>query len=129
MTMIIRTTDDRLFRVRDDRDPALAHVWIGVPVKRLRGEYVPRANAKQTLVRKEGSVVVGAPNSWAPEVLVEGKWTRNAVRFAKEADAKSAATHLMWRWSAVRDIRATPADEKPNCTLVDGAGVFIEGAL
>ncbi len=129
MTMIVETTDNRFFRVREDNDPALSHLWIGVPVKRSKGTWVPRANAKQTLVRKEGSRIVGAPNSWAPEVLVEGKWSRNAVRFSKEADARAAASDLFSRWTACRDHRATPADEAPNCTLVEGRTVFVEGAL
>lgn len=124
MTMIVETTDNRFFRVREDNDPALSHLWIGVPVKRSKGTWVPRANAKQTLVRKEGSRIVGAPNSWAPEVLVEGKWSRNSIRFATQREAAADASGLMWRWTAVRDSRATPADEAPNSVFADGRSVF-----
>jgi hypothetical protein len=37
----------------------LDHVWIGTEVKRAKGGgYVPKARARPTLVRKEGSKVI-----------------------------------------------------------------------
>ena len=54
--MIIETTDNRLYRVRETGNPNLAHVWLGVEVKR---NGLPKAKARQELVRKEGSRVVG----------------------------------------------------------------------
>ena len=129
MTMIVVTTDNRRFRVREDNDPNLSHVWIGIPVKLVKGVWVPKAHAKQQLVRKEGSTVLQGPNSWAPEVLVEGKWSRNAIRFATQREAAADASGLMWRWTAVRDSRAAPADEAVNSVFADGRSTMIEGAL
>jgi hypothetical protein len=59
--VIIETTDNRFFNVRETGDANLAHVWIGIEVKRVRGAYEPKAKARPTLVRKEASrIVVGA---------------------------------------------------------------------
>ena len=55
--MIVETTCNHLYDVR----PAdgLDHVWIGTEVKRAKGGgYVPKARARPTLVRKEGSRVI-----------------------------------------------------------------------
>jgi hypothetical protein len=57
------------------------------------------------------------PVSWAPEVHVEGKWSRNGLRFATEEEARRSAVGLMWRWTLVTDARATPADEPVNYRL------------
>jgi|GEM_PF-2449532 len=52
--------------------------------------------------------------SWAPEVFVEGKWSRNGLRFATKAEAAANAFNLMMRWMLVEDARATEADEPVN---------------
>ncbi len=52
--------------------------------------------------------------SWAPEVWVEGKWTRNQLRFSSEVEARSYAYNLYNRWTLPTDYRATPADEPVN---------------
>ncbi len=57
MQSIIETTDNRLFRVRETGDADLQHVWVGIEVKRTRDGYVPRAKAREQLVRKAGSRV------------------------------------------------------------------------
>jgi hypothetical protein len=58
--MIIETTDNRLFSVRPHANPALAHVWEGLQVRRakIRGTYELKPGARFELVRKEGSRVV-----------------------------------------------------------------------
>ena len=56
--MIIETSDNRLYSVRETGDPDLAHVWIGVEVKKIRGAYVPKAKARPTLVRKDATRIV-----------------------------------------------------------------------
>lgn len=58
--MIIETSCNHLYRVEETGDDNLAHVWFGVEVKRVRGEYVPKVKARKTLVRKEASRVVVA---------------------------------------------------------------------
>lgn len=58
--MIIETSSNELYRVRETNNPALAHVWFGVAVKRVKGEFVPKAKARETMVRKEASRVVAS---------------------------------------------------------------------
>ena len=56
--MIIETSSNHLYRVRETGDANLAHVWFGIPVKRTKAGFVPKAKARETLIRKEGSRVV-----------------------------------------------------------------------
>ena len=56
---IIQTSDNRFYRVTETNDANLAHVWNGVEVKRLRGDFVDKKNARPTLVRKAASHLVG----------------------------------------------------------------------
>lgn len=55
-----------------------------------------------------------AAMSWAPEVFVEGKWSRNAVRLATKEEAESYAYDLFQRWMLCEAARATEADEPVN---------------
>lgn len=56
--MIVRETSGAHFRVVASNDPDLAHVWLGVPVKRTAAGFVPKAKARQQLVRRAGCVIV-----------------------------------------------------------------------
>jgi hypothetical protein len=56
--MIIETTANQLYRVRETNDPDLAHVWYGVAVKRAGGAFVNKVSAREELVRKAGCRVV-----------------------------------------------------------------------
>lgn len=56
--MIIETTDNRFFRVTEIENENLDHLWWGVPVKKVRGVWVDRANGRRQTVRKAGSRVV-----------------------------------------------------------------------
>jgi hypothetical protein len=58
--VIIETACNQLFRVTDDPDPRLGHVWHGIPVKRGKGGFVDKADARPRLVRKASSRVVEA---------------------------------------------------------------------
>ena len=44
--MIIQTSDNRFYRVTENTDPDLSHVWNGVEVKRARGVFVDKKNAR-----------------------------------------------------------------------------------
>lgn len=55
--MIVETSENRLFRVRD-AGADLPHVWLGIPVKKVRGAYEPKAGAREQMVRKLGCRVV-----------------------------------------------------------------------
>lgn len=56
---VIETTCNQLFRIRETGRPELAHVWHGVPVKRARGGFADKVNAREILVRKAGARFVG----------------------------------------------------------------------
>lgn len=58
--MIIETTDNRIYSVRETGNANLAHLWIGVEVKRSKAGFVPKARAREELVRKEGSRTIMA---------------------------------------------------------------------
>ena len=69
--MIIETSDNRFYRVTETGSADLAHVWFGVAVKKVRGEWVINAKRKTAggrtvnrsfpeLVRKAASRVVEA---------------------------------------------------------------------
>jgi len=51
-TMIIETSANQFFAVRNTNDDDLPHVWFGTEVKRVKGAYVPKARAREILVRK-----------------------------------------------------------------------------
>lgn len=57
-TQIIETSSNQFFSVRETGCPDLAHVWYGVEVKRSKGAWVPKAKARERLVRKEASRTV-----------------------------------------------------------------------
>jgi hypothetical protein len=56
--MIIETSCNRFYQVSDFADPNLAHVWNGIEVKRVKGTWVAKKNARPSLVRKEASRIV-----------------------------------------------------------------------
>jgi hypothetical protein len=62
-----------------------------------------------------------APVSYAPEVLVEGRWSCNGLRFATLEEAEASALNLMARWTVVRDARAMETADPVNYAWVDGA--------
>jgi len=48
-SLIIETSSNQLFRVRED---GMAHAWLGIEVKRAKGGFVPKTNAREITVRK-----------------------------------------------------------------------------
>lgn len=58
--MIIETSDNRFYQVRETGDANLAHVWVGHAVKRVKGAWVAKAKARTELVRKAASRIVEA---------------------------------------------------------------------
>lgn len=55
---IIETSAGQLYAVSENTDPALAHVWNGIAVKRVKGGFGLKAKARFTLVRKAASRIV-----------------------------------------------------------------------
>ena len=56
--MIIETSGNKLYSVTPYADAALAHVWQGVEVKLIKGEYVAKAKAKPMMIRKAATHIV-----------------------------------------------------------------------
>ena len=53
--MIIETTDNRFFTVRETNNPRLEHVWFGTAIKRNQASpdgWVYKKGARETLVSK-----------------------------------------------------------------------------
>ena len=57
-THIIEDSANRFWAVWATNDPHLNHVFYGVEVKRAKGAFIPKAKARQGLVRKEYTRVV-----------------------------------------------------------------------
>jgi len=76
-----------------------------------------------------GQTEDGQPaRSYQPEVLVEGKWSTNALRFATETEAAEWAKALLYRWFVPTDSRAALSADEVNTRLVDGQLERIEVA-
>jgi hypothetical protein len=58
--------------------------------------------------------------SWAPEVLVEGKWSGNALRFATKEEAEAWARDLLMRWFVPTDSRAVLTDDPVTDEIAEG---------
>jgi len=55
--MIIEDSANTFWAVRDLSD--IDHCWLGIPVKRAGGSFVPKSKAKPRLVRKDCTRIVG----------------------------------------------------------------------
>jgi hypothetical protein len=55
---IIRDTSGVTYRVAPHPDAAYAHLFLGVAVKRVRGEWVDRKGARTELVRRAATETV-----------------------------------------------------------------------
>lgn len=52
--------------------------------------------------------------SWKLEVLVDGKWSSNALRFATKQEAEASVNELLSRWFVPSGGRATESEEPVN---------------
>jgi hypothetical protein len=57
------------------------------------------------------------PSSWKTEVLVEGSWASNALRFASEDEALMAGRELLSRWFVPTDYRAAASADPVNARM------------
>lgn len=71
--MIIETSANQFYRVREAGDAALAHCWIGTQVKRVKGAWVDKAKARTELVRKAACRVVAPKMVVAATEIVGGE--------------------------------------------------------
>jgi hypothetical protein len=58
--------------------------------------------------------------SWKPEMLVDGDWRGNALRFATQEEAAANAKDLFYRWTVPNDYRAVYSDDPVNYQWIDG---------
>ena len=52
--------------------------------------------------------------SYKPEVLINGQWSSNSLRFATDKEALASARELMSRWFKPVDGRAGVSDDAVN---------------
>lgn len=64
--------------------------------------------------------------SWKPEVLVDGKWATNALRFATAEEAFASMMQLRMRWWVPTDGRASESEDPVNYRFVNGQNIRIE---
>jgi hypothetical protein len=58
--MIIETSCGRFYRVTSHIDADLAHLYAGVAVKKVKGQWINRAKARPEMIRKAATKVVEA---------------------------------------------------------------------
>jgi hypothetical protein len=64
--------------------------------------------------------------SYKPEVLVDGKWSTNALRFATAEEAFGSMMLLRMRWWVPTDGRATESEDPVNYRFINNQNVPIE---
>ena len=52
--------------------------------------------------------------SWKMEVLVDGQWSTNSVRFETKKEAEEAGKELLSRWFVPVDSRAAKSEDPVN---------------
>jgi hypothetical protein len=75
-------------------------------------------------MQNERNEVPVLATSWVPEVMVSGetKFIPNGMRFATKAECDANLEHLMMRWFAVTETRATPSNDPVNYRWDAAAG-------
>jgi len=63
--------------------------------------------------------------SWKTEVLVEGKWATNGLRFGTQTEAFESAMQTRMRWWLVDDVRATESEDVVNYQMTEGKLVAV----
>ncbi len=58
--MIIEDSANRFWQVRETGNPNLDHVWTGIEVKKTAAGFVPKAKARETLVRKAATKIIAS---------------------------------------------------------------------
>lgn len=57
--------------------------------------------------------------SYKPEVMVDGRWERNALVFATLREAQESAHDLFMRWMTPTHHRAVESSDPVNATYID----------
>ena len=64
--------------------------------------------------------------SFKPEVLVDGQWSTNGLRFATAEEACGSVMQLRMRWWAVEDARTAESSDPVNYRFENNQNVPIE---
>ena len=64
--------------------------------------------------------------SWKPEVLVDGQWSTNGLRFATVEEACGSVMLLRMRWWVPTDGRAAESEDSVNYRFENNQNVPIE---
>ena len=67
-----------------------------------------------TFYKNSEILLIVMNNSYKPEVLVDGTWSCNSLRFATAKEAEASAHELMSRWFVAEDGRAGTSDDAVN---------------
>jgi hypothetical protein len=67
--------------------------------------------------------------SYACEVLAQGKWVGNGLRFATSEEAQQYGADLLSRWTMPDEARVAPSEEPVNYTFANGRAQPIASAL
>jgi len=70
-----------------------------------------------------------ADKSWKPEVLVDGQWSGNALRFATKEEAEASGRELLSRWFVPSDSRAAESSDPVNYKFENGENVRVSEFL
>lgn len=65
--------------------------------------------------------------SWRPEMLCEGKWETNGLRFATKEEADKYGRDLLNRWLVPTDSRSVECDD-PVTHVIDSNNVMMRVA-
>ena len=67
-----------------------------------------------TFYKNSEILLIVMNTSYKPEVLVDGTWSCNSLRFATAKEAEASAHELMSRWFVAEDGRASTSDDAVN---------------
>jgi hypothetical protein len=78
-------------------------------------------------LKKAGRLVSTMKNkSYKPEVLVDGQWSTNGLRFATAEEAFGSMMLTRMRWWVPTDGRATESEDPVNYRFINNQNVPIE---
>ena len=73
-----------------------------------------------------GRLLSTMKKSFKPEVLVDGQWSTNGLRFATAEEAYGSVMLLRMRWWVPTDGRATESEDPVNYRFENNQNVPIE---
>ncbi|MFZ2809449.1 MAG: PLxRFG domain-containing protein [Desulfosalsimonadaceae bacterium] len=101
------------------KDAAIAKALAeGEKAGETEGTFTKPEQVKEKI--EELSKELGVNIGFAPEIKVQGEWSRNGLVFATEQEAADWGVDRMQRWMMAEDSRAVPVAQAPGWTWKDG---------